>query len=260
MTTLAAPATEVLPAAPPLQPWIGGREHPTATTLAVLDPATGLPLAEVGDTDPAEAPVAVDAAAAALPGWAATPPRVRSECLMRAFTLMRDEAEDLAGNILGLIIAVMFGMVVLGMLLAAPLTRILTPGFSGPQLELATTLLRIAFPAISLSVLSAYCTGILNSHRKFFLSYASPVMWNLGQIGFVAAAGIMSARHDLRSPDESGGAQCTHEQCLEFHGAFHRQKRNGEAPLGASPHVKSEREDVEARARMHLLQLGSGVD
>ena len=40
---------------------------------------------------------------------------------------------------------------------------------------------------------SAFCTGVLNSHRRFFLSYASPVMWNLGQISFLVAAGIYGA-------------------------------------------------------------------
>jgi putative peptidoglycan lipid II flippase len=83
--------------------------------------------------------------------------------------------------------------VVVGIALARPLTDLLTPGFTGDQLELATTLLRIAFPAIALSVLSAFCTGVLNSHRKFFLSYASPVMWNLGQIGFLSGAAIYGA-------------------------------------------------------------------
>ena len=29
-------------------------------------------------------------------------------------------------------------------------------------------------------MLSAWCLGILNSHRKFFLSYAAPVIWNAG--------------------------------------------------------------------------------
>ena len=49
------------------------------------------------------------------------------------------------------------------------------------------------FPGIALLVLSAFCTGILNSHRQFFLSYVSPVMWNLGQITFVVAAGVWGA-------------------------------------------------------------------
>jgi putative peptidoglycan lipid II flippase len=33
-----------------------------------------------------------------------------------------------------------------------------------------------------LLVFSAWCLGILNSHRKFFLSYAAPVMWNIAII------------------------------------------------------------------------------
>ena len=49
------------------------------------------------------------------------------------------------------------------------------------------------FPGIAFLVLSAYCTGILNSHRQFFLSYVSPVMWNATQIAFVVAAGVYGA-------------------------------------------------------------------
>ena len=55
----------------------------------------------------------------------------------------------LAGNVLGLLLAVMAGLVGAGILLAGPLTTVLTPGFSGERLELATTLLRIVFPAIA---------------------------------------------------------------------------------------------------------------
>jgi putative peptidoglycan lipid II flippase len=105
----------------------------------------------------------------------------------------RTEANKLAGNILGLLLAVMAGVVALGVLLARPLTMLITPGFSGERLELAVTLLRIMFPGIALLVLSAFCTGILNSHRQFFLSYVSPVMWNAAQIAFVVAAGIYGA-------------------------------------------------------------------
>jgi putative peptidoglycan lipid II flippase len=122
---------------------------------------------------------------------------VLSASFIPVYSRLLDEddrkAERLAGNVLGLLIAVMVGMVGLGILLARPITEALTPGFSGERLELAATLLRIAFPAIALSVLSAFCTGVLNSHRKFFLSYVSPVMWNFGQIAFVVAAGVWGA-------------------------------------------------------------------
>jgi putative peptidoglycan lipid II flippase len=105
----------------------------------------------------------------------------------------RAEANKLAGNILGLLLAVMAAIVAVGVLLARPLTMLITPGFSGERLELAVTLLRIMFPGIALLVLSAFCTGILNSHRQFFLSYVSPVMWNAAQIAFVVAAGLYGA-------------------------------------------------------------------
>src|SRR5262249_24941575 len=38
---------------------------------------------------------------------------------------------------------------------------------------------RLFFPATGVLVLSAWCLGVLNSHRRFFLSYAAPVLWNL---------------------------------------------------------------------------------
>src|SRR6185503_4862017 len=38
------------------------------------------------------------------------------------------------------------------------------------------------FPGAGLLVLSAWCLGVLNSHRKFFLSYTAPVVWNLSII------------------------------------------------------------------------------
>src|SRR5690606_5809616 len=37
---------------------------------------------------------------------------------------------------------------------------------------------RILFPAAGVMVVSAWCLGILNSHRKFLLSYSAPVVWN----------------------------------------------------------------------------------
>ena len=54
----------------------------------MLDPATEEPLAEVADGTVSDALDAVSAAHAALPGWAATPPRQRAEVLRKAFELM----------------------------------------------------------------------------------------------------------------------------------------------------------------------------
>ena len=78
--------------------FIGGKWVPAASgdRFDVLDPATGEVIASVADGAEGDAAAAVDAAAAAGPGWAKTAPRVRGEVLRRAFELMTERADDLA--------------------------------------------------------------------------------------------------------------------------------------------------------------------
>ncbi|HYZ52658.1 MAG TPA: NAD-dependent succinate-semialdehyde dehydrogenase [Streptosporangiaceae bacterium] len=73
--------------------WTGGRG---GGSLPVIDPATEDALTEVADATEDDALEAVGAAYEALPGWAATPPRQRAECLRRTFELMTERAEPLA--------------------------------------------------------------------------------------------------------------------------------------------------------------------
>ena len=68
-------------------------------TFTVLDPATGERVAELADGTVDDATAAVDAAADAFPSWSATPPRRRSDVLRRAYELMLDDADRLAGLI-----------------------------------------------------------------------------------------------------------------------------------------------------------------
>ncbi len=77
---------------------IGGewRAGETGAELDVYDPSTEEVIARVADGTVADAVAAVDAAAKAGPGWAATAPRERSEILRRAFTLMTERACPLA--------------------------------------------------------------------------------------------------------------------------------------------------------------------
>ena len=44
--------------------------------------------------------------------------------------------------------------------------------------------------------MSAWCLGVLNSHRRFFLSYVSPVLWNAALIAAAIVAGRRLAGHD----------------------------------------------------------------
>ncbi|MFG3720729.1 NAD-dependent succinate-semialdehyde dehydrogenase [Streptomyces massasporeus] len=82
----------------PKQLFIGGgwRDAESGRTLSVDNPATGEELCRVADASPADGQRAVDAAVAAQPAWAATPPRTRSEILRRAYDLITARTEDLA--------------------------------------------------------------------------------------------------------------------------------------------------------------------
>ena len=76
---------------------IGGQWMPGhAGPMPVIDPATEDPIAEVANATVDDALDAVTAASQALPGWATTAPRVRGECLRRAYELMIADAESLA--------------------------------------------------------------------------------------------------------------------------------------------------------------------
>ncbi len=77
---------------------IGGsrREGSDRGRIDVLDPATGETITDVAVGTPADATAACDAAAAAQPGWAATPPRVRSEILRAAWQSLVEHATELA--------------------------------------------------------------------------------------------------------------------------------------------------------------------
>ena len=78
--------------------FIGGDWQPAenGATFAVEDPSTGKQLARVADASPADGLRALDAAAKAQPGWAAVPPRERSDILRRAYELLLERQEDLA--------------------------------------------------------------------------------------------------------------------------------------------------------------------
>jgi putative peptidoglycan lipid II flippase len=65
---------------------------------------------------------------------------------------------------------------------ARPITRLLAWGLTGESFELAVNFTRIIAVGIGFMVMSAWCLGILNSHRRFFLPYAAPVLWNAVQI------------------------------------------------------------------------------
>ena len=92
------------------------------------------------------------------------------------------EATRLAGAVAGMLALVASIIVLLGVLTAPWLVAVIANGFSGEKRELTVRLTRILFPGAGLLVFSAWCLGILNSHRRFFMSYTAPVLWNLAMV------------------------------------------------------------------------------
>lgn len=104
---------------------------------------------------------------------------VYSNALARGDRAAADRLAGAVGALLSIVTAI---LVLLGVLFAPALVSVIAPGFEGERRELTVALTRILFPGAALFVFSAWCLGILNSHRRFFLSYAAPVVWNLAMI------------------------------------------------------------------------------
>ena len=90
-----------------------------------------------------------------------------------------EQAKKLAEAIFALLFLATAVLVALGIFATPWLIDAIAPGFHGEKRELTIRLVRILFPGSGLLVFSAWCLGILNSHRRFFLSYTAPVIWNI---------------------------------------------------------------------------------
>ncbi|MGH9379296.1 MAG: murein biosynthesis integral membrane protein MurJ [Thermoanaerobaculia bacterium] len=102
----------------------------------------------------------------------------------------REDARRFAGAVLGLLVAVAAGLALLGVLAARPLVILFSAGYlkdaagvaagvaTVDRLELAVAAVRWTFPMAGFLVLAAWALTVLNSHRRFFLPYVAPVIWN----------------------------------------------------------------------------------
>jgi putative peptidoglycan lipid II flippase len=109
-----------------------------------------------------------------------------------------EDASRVARAVGTLVALVASALALLGVLAAGPLVDLLAPGYDGDARELTVGMVRILFPGVALLAMSAWCLGVLNSHRRFFLSYVSPVLWNAALI----AAAIVAARRLLGHEDD----------------------------------------------------------
>src|SRR5437764_852870 len=106
------------------------------------------------------------------------------------------EADHVASAVFSLLALVTSVLVLLGVMFTPYLISVIALGYHGAKRELTITLVRIFFPSTGLLVLSAWCLCVLNSHRRFFISYTAPVLWNLAIIGALIFFGRSHASVD----------------------------------------------------------------
>jgi putative peptidoglycan lipid II flippase len=103
------------------------------------------------------------------------------------------EAGRVAGAVAALLALTVSVIVLLGVLTTPYFIDLVAPGFAGQKRELTIHLVRILFFSAGVMALSAWCLGILNSHRKFLLSYTASVYWN---VAMIATLFVFGARYD----------------------------------------------------------------
>ena len=108
-----------------------------------------------------------------------------------------DKADDLASAVFSLLALLCAILVAVGIAFTPILVYIVAPGFKEEKRALTIHLVRILFPSTGFLVMSAWCLGVLNSHRKFLLSYLAPVVLNFTVILITIGAGRSNAETQL---------------------------------------------------------------
>ena len=126
---------------------------------------------------------------------------VYSRLLASGKTEEANRVSRVVGSILSIVVSV---LVLLGILATPILIDLIAPGFEGMKRDFTIRMVRILFPGTGILVLSAWCLGILNSHRRFFLPYAAPVLWNAAMITTMIISGGRQDLYPFVSPGSLG--------------------------------------------------------
>ncbi len=113
---------------------------------------------------------------------------VYAQAVERDAELGTDDASAIAGTIASLL-GLLTGVIVLvGIVATRPIAKVLLWQLPDESFDLTVALARIMWAGLGFIVLSAWCLGVLNTHRKFFLSYIAPVLWNAAQVVLASIA------------------------------------------------------------------------
>lgn len=137
------------------------------------------------------------------------------------YTRMLDEgrprdAGRFAGAVFGLLAAAAGLVSLLGVIFAEEVVTVFAAGFLTDQggadgvdrFPIAVACTRITFPMTAVLVLHAWALGVLNSHRKFFLPYVAPVLWNIAMIATLVFVGNALV-------DDAGSVEALSDGALE---------------------------------------------
>lgn len=108
-----------------------------------------------------------------------------------------EDADKVAGAVASLLALVVAFFVLIGVVFTSGFIDLVAPGFEGEKRDLTVHLVKILFPGVGLLVMSAWCLGILNSHRRFFLSYFAPVLWNISIVAALMLYGGRQSQGEL---------------------------------------------------------------
>lgn len=108
-----------------------------------------------------------------------------------------EEAGRVAGAVLSLLTLTVTVIVLVGVVATPVIIPLIAAGFDPYKRELTIRFTRILFPGAGIFVISAWCLGVLNTHRKFFISYSAPVLWNVAMIVALVAYGGKQRPTDL---------------------------------------------------------------
>ena len=119
---------------------------------------------------------------------------VLSAAFVTVYAKLRAEGQEetahkLAAAVFSLLACACCVLVAVGVLATPLLIDLIAPGFHGANRELTIRLVRILFPAAGMLVMSAWCLGVLNSHRRFLLSYSAQVVMNATMIAALVLFG-----------------------------------------------------------------------
>ncbi|MDA7832504.1 murein biosynthesis integral membrane protein MurJ [Candidatus Pelagibacter sp.] len=106
----------------------------------------------------------------------------------------KKKSQKFANNIFTLLTIGLFFLILIIEIMMPIFVFLIAPGFEGDyqKMELAVTLTRITFPFLMFISLASFFSAILNSHNKFAIASAAPIILNILLIGVLIFGKILN--------------------------------------------------------------------